>query len=325
MKMEMEQQKVVIKGDVVLKGTLTLPKTVEGLLPAIMLLPGSGNIDRNGNAVKGKFKFNIYRELAEYITTLGFATLRYDKRGVGESEGDSLRAGLWDAVSDAEAAVEWLASHPQVDPDRILVMGHSEGCIVGTALNERRPVNGLILLSGGGGGLRENLDIQRDQLNRDMRQAKGMKGFLYRSLKAPEKNEKQAKKMFNKMTSTNKDVIKVAGFVKLPAKYFREHFAYDIVGGLKKITCPVLAINGLKDFQAGPDFLKRIPEHSQGKSTCVLVENMDHGLKEQLNPISALNFKKEYLASISKPIHQELIGHLSSWLNEWKENKIKVS
>lgn len=315
----MEQQQVVIKSDVVLKGTLTFPEAYKERMPAVLILAGSGNINRDGNQIKGKYKFNIYKELAEYLTTLGFATLRYDKRGVGESDGYHLRAGLWDAVADAEAAVEFLASNPKVDPERIIVMGHSEGCIVGTALNEKRPVNGLIFLSGGGGSLSEQLVVQREQVYLEMNQAKGIQGFIFRKLNAPEKNEKKAQKLFDKMASTNKDVIKVGGFVKMPAKYFREHFEYNIIDGLKKISCPVLAINGSKDFQAGPEFLERLPAYAQGKSTCIIVGNMDHGLKKQLTPISALTAKKDYLRTIGKPIHPEVIEHLSSWLTEWKE------
>ena len=88
MGIQVENQEVVIKSEVILKGTMTLPATKEDLLPAILLLSGSGKLNRDANAKKGKFQFNLYRELAEYLATLGFATLRYDKRGVGESEGD---------------------------------------------------------------------------------------------------------------------------------------------------------------------------------------------------------------------------------------------
>ncbi|MFD1705176.1 alpha/beta hydrolase [Siminovitchia sediminis] len=318
----MKQLQVEFNSDVELKGTLALPSTGGEKFSAILILPGSGSINRDGNAVKGKFQFNVYKELAEYFTSLGFATLRYDKRGVGESGGDPLRAGLWDAAADAEAAVNFLASHPHVDPDRIIVAGHSEGCIVGTALNEKRAVNGLIFLSGGGGGIREQLEFQREQLYKEMKEAKGLKGFVFRTLRVPEKNEKKAQKLFGKMASTKKEVIKAAVFVKMPAKYFREHFEYNIAEGLKKITCPVLALNGSKDFQANPELLQRITYYAKGKTTCLVVENMDHGLKEQLNSISVLNFKKDYLQSIGKPIHPKAKDHMAQWLKEWTEGEI---
>ncbi|MBS4201024.1 alpha/beta hydrolase [Bacillus sp. FJAT-49732] len=316
----MEQKQISIKSDVLLKGTMTFPNSEENQLPAILFLAGSGNINRDGSTDKGKFKFNLYKDLEKIVTQLDFVTLRYDKRGVGESEGSLLKTGLWDAVSDAEHALEFLASHPRVDSNRIIVLGHSEGCIVGTALNERRPVNGLILLSGGGGGLQESLDAQRQQVYKEMSNTKGFKGFLIKKLNTIEKSEKQAQGLYRKMTSTSKDIVKIAGFVKMPAKYFREHFKYDIIEGVKKITCPVLAINGLKDFQTSHDFLNRIPENAKGPVSLFLIENMDHGLKVQLTPISALTAKKDYLKTVGKPIHEELVKHLTSWLNNWKED-----
>src|SRR5690625_149543 len=175
-KRKMEEQ-VTIQSDVTLKGTMTFPDTEEVTFPGILILAGSGKLNRDGNAKRGKFQLHLYKQLADILTSFGFATMRYDKRGIGESEGDFLTTGLWDAVIDAENALDVLASHPRVDSNRIIVLGHSEGCIVGTALNERMPVKGLILLSGGGGGIRENLDLQREQLYKEMRTAKGLKGF----------------------------------------------------------------------------------------------------------------------------------------------------
>ncbi|MBS4177815.1 alpha/beta hydrolase [Lederbergia citrea] len=318
----MKYEQVSIKSDVMLKGTMTFPETEDGQLPAVLFLSGSGKLNRDGSAVKGKFKFNLYKDLSDFLASLEFVTLRYDKRGIGESEGDYISAGLWDAVTDAENALEFLASNPKVDPNRVLILGHSEGCMVGTALSERRPVNGLILLAGGGAGMRECLDLQRQQLYKELREAKGLQGFIIRTFNTLEKGEKQAQGTYKKMTSSNKDVIRVLGFIKMPAKYFREHFAFNIVEALKQVRCPVLAINGLKDFQASAEYLKRIPENVQGSSTCILVENMDHGLKEQLTPLSASTYKKDYIKTIGQPIHPELTMHLASWLNEWKETKI---
>ncbi|WP_252504862.1 alpha/beta hydrolase [Sporosarcina sp. Marseille-Q4943] len=320
-----ENKEVVIKSDVLLKGTLTLPSSREGKLPAILILAGSGKLNRDANAEKGKFQFNIYKELAEHLSTIGFATLRYDKRGVGESEGNFEKTGLWDAVTDAANALGFLASHPDIDPHRLIVVGHSEGCIVGTALYAKRPFHGLVLLSGGGGGLRESLDLQRHQLYSELKHAKGLQGFIIRKFNTLDKSEKQAQATYRKLTTSNKDVIRIGGLFKMPAKYYREHFDFDIVEGLQQIACPVLAINGSKDFQSSVEFAKRIPENVKGPSTCIVVENMDHGLKEQLTPLSASTYKKDYIKTIGKPIHADAIKYLDAWLHEWKEGSFQVA
>jgi hypothetical protein len=56
--------------------------------------------------------------------------LRYDRRGVGESPGDWRTAGLYDNVDDLGRARDALAARPEVDPQRILLAGHSEGAVL---------------------------------------------------------------------------------------------------------------------------------------------------------------------------------------------------
>src|SRR5699024_6565919 len=145
-------------------GTLTMPKSMkeDTILPAVLILPGTGTLNRDGNMKNGKIRLNLYRELAEYITSIGFITLRYDKRGVGKSEGKVYETGMWNLVDDAEASLEYLRHFPNVNPDKVFVLGHSEGSILATALNARNPVSGLILLSGAGDKLNSAIEKQQE-------------------------------------------------------------------------------------------------------------------------------------------------------------------
>ncbi|MBT2679871.1 alpha/beta hydrolase [Bacillus sp. ISL-35] len=317
MNVQMVKEEIAFKSDVMLKGTLLVPDSGKETYPTIMFLPGSGKLNRDGSTPNGKFKFNLYKDLAELCTSLGFATFRYDKRGVGESEGNYHAAGLSDALKDGEAALDMLAAHPKVDGSKFIIMGHSEGCMVGTALNAIRPAAGLVLLSGGGETLKEALDRQRQLLFEEMREKKGIQGFIIKTFNTLDKAEKQAQGTYQKMIQSDKDVTKTLGFIKMPAKYFREHFALDIEAALAKVTCPVLAINGAKDFQANPEKLKRIEQFVQGEHEIHVVENMDHGLKEQLTPMTPSTYKKDYLKTIGKPIHPEAVKHLTSWLQRY--------
>jgi uncharacterized protein len=317
MNVQMVREEISFKSDVNLKGTLLIPDQGKENYPAIVFLPGSGQLNRDGSTPKGKFKFNLYADLAELCTALGFVTFRYDKRGVGESEGNFHTAGLSDALNDGEAALDLLAAHPKVDQNKLIIAGHSEGCMVGTALNARRPVAGLILLSGGGETLKEALDHQRQILFKELKEKKGIQGFIINKFNTIDKGEKQAQATYKKMIDSPKDVVRTLGFIKLPAKYFREHFALNIEEALMKVTCPVLAINGAKDFQANPAKLKRVEELVQGEYEIHVVENMDHGLKEQLTPMSASTFKKDYLKTIGKPVHPGAVKVLSNWLKRY--------
>jgi uncharacterized protein len=318
MNAQMVKEEISFKSDVNLKGTLLVPDQGKESYPTILFLAGSGQLNRDGSTPKGKFKFDLYKDLAELCTSLGFATFRYDKRGIGESEGDFHSAGLSDALYDAEAALEMLAAHSKVDQNKMIIAGHSEGCIVGTALNERRPAAGLILLSGAGENMREALDYQREIAYKQMRSQGGLKGFIVNKFNIIEKGEKQSVATYQKMIDSDKDVVKQLGLIKLPAKYFREHFAFNIVEALKKVTCPVIAIGGTKDIHTNPVKMERVKQYVQGEHECHVIENMDHGLKEQLTPMAPLNFKRDYLKTIGKPIHPEAVKHLTSWLQRYQ-------
>ena len=123
-----------VPGEHPLNGTLTLPD--RGLpAPAVLIASGSGPLDRDSNHRRARF--DVARQLAHALRAGGLASLRYDKRGVGESPGDWRRAGLYDNVDDLGRARDALAGRPEVDPDRILLAGHSEGALLAAALAAR--------------------------------------------------------------------------------------------------------------------------------------------------------------------------------------------
>ncbi len=110
-------------GDITLAGTLTLPEGA-GPHPAIILMTGSGAQTRDEQVAPG---FPIFRLIADYLTRQGIAVLRYDDRGTGESGGDYSAATVFDLASDGKAAVAYASSRPEIDPDQVGVLGHSEG------------------------------------------------------------------------------------------------------------------------------------------------------------------------------------------------------
>lgn len=106
-----------------LGATITRPKTAASRLPAVILIGGSGVSDRDG-FVAG---IPTLGQLAGAVADAGFLAVRYDKRGFGQSGGRSESATLQDYSDDVRAVVRWLRSRKDVDPDRIAVVGHSEG------------------------------------------------------------------------------------------------------------------------------------------------------------------------------------------------------
>ena len=138
----------VQNGEVTLAGTLTLPEG-EGPYPAAILLTGSGPQDRNGE----HYSMPGYRPflwIADHLTRAGIAVLRYDDRAVGESKGgDRLADTTFDFASDAEAAMQYLAERPEIDPDQIGFIGHSEGAWIAAIVASKNSHVAFIVSLGG--------------------------------------------------------------------------------------------------------------------------------------------------------------------------------
>jgi len=144
-----------------LTGTLAVPRDVPVTTPVGVIIAGSGATDRNGNAGTS-MRTNTYAQLAWRLAERGIATLRYDKRGVGQSQGDFDMAAVTfdDFAGDATAAAQALANEGRFSP--VVFVGHSEGAALAIrAANNGAPVNGVVLLAGMG---RPFLEVLREQL-----------------------------------------------------------------------------------------------------------------------------------------------------------------
>ncbi len=129
-----------------LDGTLTLPARGEGeRVPAVVIVHGSGPMSRDG-VMQGQiglgfgFELPVYQRLAAALSRHGYAVYRYDKRTCGsfndcaETEHTAVPYDLWETefataqyVGDAAAALDVVARHPEIDPERTFFVGHSEG------------------------------------------------------------------------------------------------------------------------------------------------------------------------------------------------------
>ena len=182
---KIKEENAVIQSEGKLSGTLTVPIGTEEAYPAVLIIPGSGGSDRDGNSPK--FKMGIYKDLAEFLTGLGFVTLRYDKRGTHQSEGDAYTRGFRDMAIDAIAALRYLKQHPMVDSSKTIILGHSEGAQLTPAVYVQEPSSGVILLCGGAMPMQEIINWQRQQAYDALNQLGGFKGWMIRTLKATEK------------------------------------------------------------------------------------------------------------------------------------------
>ena len=318
MKTNFIEEQVTINSDVALKGTIAIPGVEGEKLPAVLIINGSGAADRDGNMKKPAMNANIYKDLAHVVTSLGFITLRYDKRAVGESGGDPLTSGMMDLVNDIVANIKFLETHPRVDKDKIILIGHSEGCILSTIATTITSVAGLALIAGAGTNIWEPMKYQNAQVLEEIKTMKGLKGFLLRLAVKESKLQKQQQELFDTMVNSTGDTVKFKG-KKTPAKWFREHFKYsneEVLKALENANCPILAVTGDKDVQANSEDLKKIETLGKDNIKCEVIKNMDHMLKEFSGEKTVLNVMKQYKGELSKPMHPELKNILEQWLKQ---------
>src|SRR5260370_19075462 len=114
------------------------------------------------------FGIPVLGELANVLADAGVITLRYDKRGVGQSGGRLESSSLPDYADDVRSAIKVLAARPDVDPKRIVVIGHSEGGAVAliAAANDKRIAAVALIAANGVPGSGLILAQQRHLLDR---------------------------------------------------------------------------------------------------------------------------------------------------------------
>lgn len=288
-----------------LAGTLSLPESRDNV-PAVLLIPGSGQVDRNEN--HKKIKLNAFYEISNFLSSHGFAVLRYDKRGVGESSGNFWTTGYHDNISDAQNALEFLKNQEQIDPKMVFLLGHSEGAFISTHIaGSGADIAGIILLAGGAHSGEETLKWQALKVVEGM---KGLNKWLINLLRLDVAKSQQ--KQLDKIKKSTKDSYRIQLISKLNAKWMREFLAYNPADDLKKVSVPVLAITGSKDIQVNPDDLIEMKEMIKSPYEYHILPDMSHLLRTETGKASISNYKK----MAKDPIDKRVPKIILEWLDK---------
>jgi pimeloyl-ACP methyl ester carboxylesterase len=289
-----------------LAGTLRIPDG-DGPFPAALLVPGSGPVDRDSN--HPRMPLDVTRQLAEALAAVGVATLRYDKRGIGESSaaGDWRRFGVRERIDEATEALRTLRSRAEADPSAIFVIGHSEGALAAGALGADDPsLAGVVLLSASATLGSELLVWQSEQIASSL--PKPIR-LLFRLLRTDLTT--RVKKNHAKLRTTTADIVRMDG-VKTNAKWFREFLDLDPRDDLSRITSPLLAITGTKDLQVDCGDLEEIARVVPGPVQTWAAPDVTHILRRQPEEASLRLYKKE----LKQPVDGELLTRLTEWVVE---------
>ena len=280
----------------------TLASGGQGPGPAALLISGSGPVDRDSNAKR--LSINVMSELAAHLAASGISSLRYDKRGAGQSDGDYWSSGFDDNVVDAGAALEELRARPEVDAARIVVIGHSEGALIASALAADDKLAGVVLLAGAAHNGKQVLRWQARMVAPTLpKPVQWLMRVLRQDL------VKTQTKRLERIESSTDDVIRIQ-FVKLNAKWFREFMAFEPTDALERAAVPVLAITGTKDIQVDPADVS-VMEHAVPTSfTGHLVDDVTHLLRMESGPASVRTYKKQ----ARRPIDPRVKELVTDWV-----------
>lgn len=327
-------------GGVTLAGTLVIPAHKQGtLVPGVVIVAGSGPVDRNGNA-PGGFTTNLYSQIADQLAQQGIASLRYDKRAIGASTPIPLPKNpqqptpqelkamqdfvAWDNfVGDARATLKYLQQQPEIDPARTALIGHSEGSIIvgqvaAAVQGLTHPPAALVLISAPGRPidviLREQIAHQLeqqptipaafvlskyDEIIASLKQTGMPSAAAFADLKA------------NSQVPPQLTQNLMALFQPYLDEFWQGELQVDPAATIKHYPGPVLVLQGAKDIQVfvnedTPLLDAALKSRTPDDHQIVIVPNASHNMKFVQNPATD--------AGITGPVVPEFAQALRTWL-----------
>ncbi len=272
-----------------LSGTLTQPIPDEQPWPAVVTITGSGAQDRD-ERTPGLGGYRPYWELADTLARLGVATLRLDDRGVNDSDEGPQPATLWDEADDIRAAVDFVRRRPEVDGERVFLVGHSQGGLIAPLVAADDPtLAGIVLLAAPGYDGNRTLEAQR-WANLDPR-------FV-------EEHERADAVMRSRRADSARAVWDPA---------LRALMTHDPIPVARRVHVPVLILQGSTDRQVTPEQADTLAAalRSAG-NTDVTVRHFD-GLNHFLLP-DARGYSSGYGALRSTELPREVLGVVADWI-----------
>lgn len=296
-----------------LNGTILYPAEPDEAapVPCVLLLAGSGPTDRNGN--QGQIRPRLLSQTAVALADHGIATFRYDKRAFAgysadfpdlEEMSEFFRFGRF--VSDAAAALEFVRTQPGIDPDRIAVLGHSEGGLIALTLaTSENPPLGIMCLAAPGRPvaelLREQIAAQIGKTSPDA--VEQILASFDAAMDAVKKQEPLPTDLPAWMGSMFN--VTTVGIMK-------DYAEVDPIELARKAKGPVLVLNGSADLQVSAE-----------KDAAVLAEALS-SRKDEITTLTILegishNFKTVKMPGdpgVSGPVVESALDAIRAWCDQ---------
>jgi pimeloyl-ACP methyl ester carboxylesterase len=245
------------RGDQTLHGSLIAASPG----PAVVMIGGSGPEDRNGDDLKHGQKSHTLQLLALALAERGIGSVRYDKRGDGESAPAGQPASIDMLAGDAADWAKFLRRRPGVRC--VVLLGHSEGALVATLAARKVKLCGLVLVSGASLNLGDLIESQDD---------------LARRSAADRSKEREIIAAVRAGRQPQDVPPALAGVFGPDAlAYTSSQISLEPTAELAKVKVPVLVVQGDNDLQVRVEDADRLAAVRDGKP--VVIPGMNHVLK----------------------------------------------
>jgi len=244
-----------------LEGTL-LTAGLKAAKTVALIIAGSGPTDRNGN--NPSMINNSLKMLADELAKIGISSLRYDKRGVGESKDAGLKESelcFEHFIQDANSCVEYL--HNLSTFNNIIIIGHSEGALIGMIASQHKNVDKFISIASAGQPIDQ---VIREQLT-------SQPPFVI------EQSKVILDKLLQGKTVDNVPEFLNALFRPSVQPYMISWLKYDLQKEIAKLNKPVLIVQGATDIQISVMDANKLVAANK-KADKVIIQKMNHIFKE---------------------------------------------
>jgi pimeloyl-ACP methyl ester carboxylesterase len=277
-------------------GALMCPK-LEAPVPVVLIIAGSGPTDRNGNQIM--MTNNSLKFLSEALLWNGIASLRFDKRGIAQSDiagGKEEDLRFEDYVNDVRLWIDRLDD--DIRFSKVVVAGHSEGSLIGMLASKDNPkVKSFISIAGSALPADE---ILKEQMEKQPQQVKDLVFPRLEQLKRGE--------LFSDVPQ-----MLYALFRPSVQPYMISWFKYNPYEEIKKLTIPVLILQGKTDIQVSAKHANLLSV-ANPEAKMVIIENMNHVLKncQSLDQASQM----ETYTNPELPVKKDLVLAITQFIND---------
>ncbi|HVL68930.1 MAG TPA: alpha/beta fold hydrolase [Vicinamibacterales bacterium] len=286
--------------------TITTPPAVAGRLrhPAVVLVPGSGAVDRD-ETVAG---IPIFAQLAGSLAERGYLVVRYDKRGVGQSGGRIESATIQDYADDVLSIVRWLQRRKDVDRRGIALAGHSEGGAVALIAGSKKDDIAALVLIAAPGTRGSDLVLEQQR----------------RALEQMEISDEERKQKVALQEQIQTAVLTGIGWEGVPPElrrradtaWFRSLLEFDPAKVMPRVRQPLLIIQGDLDRQVLPYHADRLAELARARKRKAPVEVVHLPGVNHLLVRATTGEVAEYGELKEKTIVPEVAQKIAEWLKK---------